>query len=53
MEERAKINEKCRSTRWAELEEKAKDDPQLAEQLKVAKRVMERYSDTLQRLADS
>ncbi len=37
----------------AELKEKAKLDPQLAQQLEAAKRVMEKYSETLKRLADS
>jgi len=31
----------------------AKDDPELARTLEIVKDVMERYSDTLQRLADS
>jgi hypothetical protein len=53
MEEKTKTDNSPRSSRWAELEERAKDDPQLARRIEVAKQVMERYSDTLQRLADS
>jgi len=36
-----------------ELHEKAKDDPELAVHLEAAERVIERYRDTLQRLANS
>jgi hypothetical protein len=36
-----------------ELQEKAKDDPELAAHLEAANRVIERYRDTLQRLAES
>ncbi len=53
MKEKAKPDDDRRSRIWVELQEKAKDDPQLAEQIVAAKRVMERYSETLQRLADS
>jgi len=53
IEEKAKPSDNRHSRLWAEIQEKAKDDPQLAEQLEVAKRVMERYSETLQKLADS
>jgi hypothetical protein len=37
----------------AEIEEKAKIDPELAKKLEVAEKVMERYSEALQKLADS
>lgn len=53
MEEKAKPNNDRHSRLWAEIHEKAKDDPELVQKLEVAKRVMERYSETLQRLADS
>ncbi|MGO9317937.1 MAG: hypothetical protein ACLPXT_07120 [Terracidiphilus sp.] len=53
MEVKAKPNKDRNSPLWLELQEKAKDDPELAKQLEVAKSVMERYSETLQRLADS
>lgn len=53
MEEKAKPDTERNSPLWLELQEKAKDDPELAKQLEVAKSVMERYSDTLQKLADS
>jgi len=53
MEEKAKPATDRDSPLWVELEEKAKDDPELAKHLEVAKSVMERYSETLQRLADS
>lgn len=38
---------------WTELLERAKDDPELAEHLSAAKNVLDRYRETLQRLADS
>ena len=37
----------------AELRKKTKDDPEFTEQMEAARRVMEEYSETLQRLADS
>jgi hypothetical protein len=37
----------------SEIEEKAKDDPELKEKIRLARQVMEKYSDALQRLADS
>lgn len=53
MEEKAKPDTNRNSPLWVELQEKAKDDPELAGKLEVAKRVIERYSETLKRLADS
>ena len=53
MEEKAKPATDRNSPLWLELQEQAKDDPELAKHLEVAKRVMERYSETLQQLADS
>lgn len=53
MEEKAKLGDDRRKFLWAELQEKAKDDPELAKHLDIAKSVIERYSETLQRLADS
>jgi len=53
MEEKAKPDNDRHGPLWTELMEKAKDDPQLAEQLEAAKHVMEKYSETLQKLADS
>jgi len=53
MKKTAKPGDNRHSQHRAELQEKAKDDPQLAQKLEVAKRVMERYSETLQKLADS
>jgi hypothetical protein len=53
MEEKAKISRGHHSPLWMELKEKAKDDPELARMLDVAEEVMTRYSDTLQKLADS
>lgn len=38
---------------WLELQQQAERDPELAKHLAAAKRVMEQYSDTLERLADS
>ena len=52
MEDKAKQIDDRRSRIWTELQEKAKDDPELAEKLKVAQRVMEKYNETFQRLAD-
>ena len=46
MEEKAKPGTDRHSPIWVELQEKAKDDPELAEKLEVAKRVIERYSET-------
>ena len=53
MEEKAKIHENRSVLLWQELKEKAKDDPELARKLDAAERVMDRYSETCQRLADS
>jgi len=53
MEEKAKPVTDRNSPLWLKLQEKAKDDPELAKRLEIAKRVMERYNETLQRLADS
>ena len=53
MEEKAKPRDDRRGLLWTELQEKAKDDPELAKHLEAARRVMERYSETLERLADS
>jgi hypothetical protein len=53
MKETAKPASDRHSRLWAELHEKAKDDPQLAQMLEAAKHVMEKYSETFQRLADS
>ena len=53
MEETAKTGNDCQGLLGIELQEEAKDDPELAKQLEAAKQVMERYSETLQRLADS
>ena len=53
IENKAKPENNRHGPLWAELQEKAKDNPQLAKQLEAAKRVMERYRETLQRLADS
>lgn len=52
VEDKAKQIDDRRSRIWTELQEKAKDDPELAEKLKVAQRVMEKYNETFQRLAD-
>ena len=51
MEEKAKLNNNLPSE--SEIDEKAKDDPEFAEQIRVARQVMEKYAETLQRLADS
>jgi hypothetical protein len=53
IEEKAKTDDDRHGALWTELQEKAKDDPKLAEQLEAAKQVMERYSETLQWLAES
>jgi hypothetical protein len=53
VEEKAKPDHDRHSPLWTELLEKAKDDPELAAHMEAAKSVMERYSETLQRLADS
>ena len=53
MEENTKPDTERNSPLWLELQEKAKDDLELAKQLEAAKQVMEQNSETLQRLADS
>jgi hypothetical protein len=53
MEDKAKPDTNRNSPLWVEFQEKTKDDPELARKLEVAKRVTERYCETLQRLADS
>jgi len=53
MEEQAKARDDRRSRFLEEIQKKAKDDPELAARLEAAMYVMERYKDTLQRLADS
>ena len=53
MEDKAKAGDDHPSRLWAELEEKTKDDPELAKHLEAAKHVIEKYRETLQRLADS
>lgn len=52
MEEKAKPDHDRSSQIWAELQEKAKDDPELEEQLKATRSVIETNSEVLQRLAD-
>jgi hypothetical protein len=53
VEEKTKPDNDRHSPLWLELHEKAKDDPELAVHLEAAERVIERYRDTLQRLANS
>jgi hypothetical protein len=53
MVEEKTISANRQSLLWIELQEKAKDDPKLAELMETAKSVMERYSEASQRLADS
>jgi hypothetical protein len=53
MEEKSKPRDGRHSLLWEELQEKAKGDPELAKQLEVAMSIIERYSETLQMLADS
>ncbi|MGA2672524.1 MAG: hypothetical protein ABSE99_04780 [Terracidiphilus sp.] len=53
MEEKAKLRDDRPGLLWVALQKKAKDDSELAEQLEAAKHAMEKYSETLQRLAES
>jgi hypothetical protein len=53
IEETAKTDNDCHGLPGTELQEKAKDSTELAEHLETAKHVIERYSETFQRLADS
>jgi|HubBroStandDraft_5_1064220.scaffolds.fasta_scaffold2861968_1 hypothetical protein len=53
MEEKTKTGNDRHGPLWTELQKKAKDDSELAEHLEAAERVIERYSETLQWLADS
>ena len=50
MEEKTKPGSVRHILLWAELQQKAKDDPELAKKLDAAKSVIERYRETLQRL---
>jgi len=50
---RQNLTQIATAPRLLELQEKAKDDPELVKQLEAAKRVMERYSEILRKLADS
>jgi hypothetical protein len=51
-EEKAKFEENRHGLIWAQLEVKAKDDPELAKRLEAAKSVIKRYSATFPQLAD-
>ncbi len=51
MEKETESGKDRHSRLWTELIKKAKDDPELAEHLEVAQRVIERYRETLRRLA--
>jgi hypothetical protein len=53
MEEKAKPNDGRDDLRWQELREQAKNDSEFDRKLEAAKRINERNSDTVQRLADS
>jgi hypothetical protein len=53
VEEKEKLSSDRDSPLWVELQERAKDDPELAEHMNAAKRVSERYRETFQGLADS
>lgn len=53
MEEKTKKDNNPRSSRWADLEEMANSDPELTKKLETAKRIIDRYHDALERLADS
>lgn len=53
MKEKAKIKKDRHSAKWLKLKERAENDPERARMLEAIETVMERYSDTLQKLADS
>jgi hypothetical protein len=53
MEEKAKTGNCRHNFLWEELQKKAKDDPELARKLAAAERVIDRYGEALQRLANS
>jgi hypothetical protein len=53
VEEKAKTCGEGDSSLWIEVQKQAQYDPELAEKLEAAKRVTERYSEALRRLADS
>ena len=53
MEDKAKTDNHRYTLLSEELQKKAKDDPELARKLATAEHVIERYSEALQRLADS
>ena len=52
VEDKAKQIDDRRSRIWTELQEKAKDDPELAEQLDAARNVVATNSEVLNWLAD-
>ena len=53
MEETAKTGNDNRGLFGTELHEKAKDDPELAEHMQAANRMIDGYREALQQLADS
>jgi len=53
MEETAKTGSDHHGPLRTELHEKAKDDPELAEHMQAANRVIDGYREALQQLADS
>jgi hypothetical protein len=53
MEDKAKTDNHRYTLLREDLQKKAKDDPELARKLATAGQVIERYSEALQRLADS
>ena len=53
MEETAKTGSDHHGPLRTELHEKAKDDPELAEHMQAANRMIDGYREALQQLADS
>ena len=53
MEEKAKSDDGRYGPLGPELQGQAKNDPEFAKKMEAARRITERYSDALQRLADS
>jgi hypothetical protein len=53
IEDKANPRGRVHGPLWTEFQEQAKNDPELAKKLQVAERIAEKYSDALQRLAES
>jgi hypothetical protein len=53
MEDKANIPDERDRSRWTDRVEDTTDDPEFNRKMEVARHVVEKYSEALQRLADS